>query len=138
MSFFEILAIYVSFVLIVIVFGVLKYDDKIKKKIIIMLSCIYNIFIGYIDTVFVLLIYMFMTNHPKGNGYEVPKSDAGINMIIGIIILIIYLLLVIPLNVFMKKKTKINIRIYFFINLVATIIGISIYWIFLDKTKKLF
>jgi len=138
MSFFELSAIYISFLTVVLIIGFIKFDKKIKKKIMLVLSTIYNIAIGYVDTVFLLVTYAFLSNQPKGSSYEVPESDAGFNMILGIILLTLYIFLLIPLNIFMKKKSNTSMKYYVIINVIATILGVIIYWIFLDKTKIIF
>lgn len=138
MSFFELSAIYISFLITVLVIGFIKFDKKIKKKIMLVLSTIYNIAMGYVDTVFLLVTYAFLSNQPKGSSYEVPESDAGFNMILGIILLTLYIFLLIPLNIFMKKKSNTSMKYYVIINVIATILGVIIYWIFLDKTKIIF
>lgn len=138
MSFFELSAIYISFLIAVLIIGFIKFDKKIKTKIMVALSTIYNIAIGYIDTVFLWVIYAFLSNQPKGSSYEVPESEAGFNMILGIILLVLYICLLIPLNIFMRKKSNISIKMYIIINGIATILGIVIYWILLYKTKKIF
>ena len=102
------------------------------------LSVIYNGFIGYIDTYVILLLYGYFANMPKGSGYEVPESEAGFNAILGLVTLTIYLLLLIPINIYMKKKGKINKKTYIIANIIATILGIIIFWVFLDKNKRLF
>lgn len=138
MSFFELSSIYISFLITVLVIGFIKFDKKIKKKIMLVLSTIYNIAMGYVDTVFLLVTYAFLSNQPKGSSYEVPESDAGFNMILGIILLTLYIFLLIPLNIFMKKKSNTSMKYYVIINGIATILGVIIYWIFLDKTKIIF
>lgn len=138
MSFFELSAIYISFLTVVLVIGFIKFDKKIKKKIMLVLSTIYNIAMGYVDTVFLLVTYAFLSNQPKGSSYEVLESDAGFNMILGIILLTLYIFLLIPLNIFMKKKSNTSMKYYVIINGIATILGVIIYWIFLDKTKIIF
>ena len=138
MSFFELSAIYISFLITVLVIGFIKFDKKIKKKIMLVLSTIYNIAMGYVDTVFLLVTYAFLSNQPKGSSYEVPESDAGFNMILGIILLTLYIFLLIPLNIFMKKKSNTSMKYYVIINGIATILGVIINWIFLDKTKIIF
>ena len=138
MSFFELSAIYISFLITVLVIGFIKFDKKLKKKIMLILSTIYNIAMGYIDTIFLLVTYAFLSNQPKGSSYEVPESDAGFNMILGIILLTLYIFLLIPLNIFMKKKSNTSMKYYIIINGIATILGVIIYWIFLDKTKIIF
>ena len=138
MSFFELSAIYISFLIVVLIMGFIKFDKKLKKKVMLVLSTIYNIAMGYIDTIFLLVTYAFLSNQPKGSSYEVPESDAGFNMILGIISLTLYIFLLIPLNIFMKKKSNTSMKYYVIINGIATILGVIIYWIFLDKTKIIF
>ena len=138
MSFFELSAIYISFLITVLVIGFIKFDKKLKRKVMLVLSTIYNTAIGYIDTIFLLVTYAFLSNQPKGSSYEVPESDASFNMILGIILLTLYIFLLIPLNIFMKKKSNTSMKYYIIINGIATILGVIIYWIFLDKTKIIF
>ena len=130
MSFLELSEIYISFLIIVLIIGFIKFDKKIKTKIMIVLSIIYNIAIGYIDTIFFGLIYAFLSNQPKGSSYEVPESDADFNMMLGIILLVIYICVLIPLNIFMKKKSNISTKHYVIINGIATVLGVAMYWIF--------
>lgn len=129
------LIIYIGMVLVI---GNINFKEKVKKYSLLVLSIIYNCFIGYIDTYVFLLLYGFFTNRPNGSGYEVPKSEAGFNAILGIVTVAIYLLLLIPINIYMKKKGKINKKIYVAANIIATTIGIIIFWLFLDKTQRLF
>ena len=48
MSFFELSAIYISFLIVVLIIGFIKFDKKIKTKIMLALSTIYNIAISYV------------------------------------------------------------------------------------------
>ena len=130
MSFFELSAIYISFLIVVLIIGFVKFDKKVKTKIMLALSTIYNIAIGYIDTIFWWLIYAFLSNQPKGSSYVVPESDADFNMMFGIILLVLYICVLIPINIFMKKKANISVKLYVIINGIATAFGIAIYWIF--------
>lgn len=127
MSFFELSAIYISFLIVVLIIGFVKFDKKVKTKIMLALSTIYNIAIGYIDTIFWWLIYAFFSNQPKGSSYDVPESDADFNMMLGIILLILYICVLIPINIFMKKKANISVKLYVIINGIATAFGIAIY-----------
>ncbi len=129
MSFFELSAIYISFLIVVLIIGFVKFDKKIKTKIMLALSTIYNIAIGYIDTIFWWLIYAFLSNQPKGSSYDVPESDAGFNMMLGIILLILYICVLIPINIFMKKKSNTSMKRYVIINGIATAFGVVMYWI---------
>ena len=129
MSFFELSAIYISFLIVVLIIGFVKFDKKIKTKIMLALSTIYNIAIGYIDTIFWWFIYAFLSNQPKGSSYDVPESDAGFNMMLGIILLILYICVLIPINIFMKKKSNTSMKRYVIINGIATAFGGVMYWI---------
>lgn len=129
MSFIELSAIYISFLIVTLTIGFIKFNEKIKTKIMVILSIVYNIAIGYADVLFFSIIYLFLSNQPKGSSYEVPESDAGFNAMIGIIVLIIYICLLVPLNIFMKKKSNINMKKYIIINGIATSIGIATYCI---------
>ena len=130
MSFFELSAIYISFLIVVLIIGFIKFDKKIKTKIILVLSTIYNIAIGYIDTIFWWIIYAFLSNQPKGSSYEVPESDASFNMMLGIILLVLYICILIPINIFMRKKSNTSMKCYVVINGMATVLGVAVYWIF--------
>lgn len=134
---YTIVGIIISICLIYIL-GLINFKDNIKKKIIMIFSIIYNGFFGYIDTIFAILLYGYFANMPKGSGYEVPKSEAGLNAMLGIITLIIYLILLLPINFYMKKKGGIKFKVYATINIIATLFGFIIFWIFLDKSKRLF
>lgn len=129
------LTIYICAILII---GIINFNDIIKKYITITLSIIYNVFMGYIDTFVILLLYGYFTNRPKGSGYSVPESEARFNFLLGLITLGIYLMLLIPINYCMKKFGKVNLKIYSIINGIATMAGIMIFWIFLDKNRRLF
>ncbi len=52
--------------------------------------------------------------------------------------LAIYMILLFPINLYMKKKGKINCKVYGTINMIATLLGLIAFWIFLDKGKSLF
>lgn len=129
------IVIYICFALI---FAKLNFKKNLKKYMLLVLSVIYNGFIGYIDTYVILLLYGYFANMPKGSGYEVPESEAGFNAILGLVTLTIYLLLLIPINIYMKKKGRISKKTYIIANIIATILGIIIFWVFLDKNKILF
>lgn len=126
------------YICIVFIIGKIKFKEKIQKYIFLILSIIYNFFIGYFDTIFVTIIYLFFANMPKGREYEVPSSEADFNVILGIITLFIYLLILLPINFYMKIKGKINKKIYIIANILATILGILAFWIFSDEAKSIF
>ncbi len=81
------IVIYICFALI---FAKLNFKKNLKKYMLLVLSVIYNGFIGYIDTYVILLLYGYFANMPKGSGYEVPESEAGFNAILGLVTLTIF------------------------------------------------
>lgn len=92
-------------ILVVIVAGMVKYNEKIKKRVMCILAFLYNFAIGVFD--FFFLVAISSSKIGEGLGY-----------------LIIYLIFLIPINIFMKKKGKINLGIYLTIIITATILGI--------------
>lgn len=124
--------------LTVFIIGLIKFNESNKRKVLMVLSSIYNALIGYIDTFVFISLYGYFTNRPKGSGYEVPESEAGFNAMLGLITLIIYLGLLIPINIYMKKKSKVNLKVYAIVNSIATALGITIFGLFLDKKYNLF
>lgn len=125
----KILAGLIIYILICVIIGFIKFKEKPKKYIMSTLSVIFNGFMGFMDTIFFILFYMFFSNHPKGSAYYVPESEAGFNAMIGMFLLVVYLLLLLPINIYMKRKGKISAKVYVLMNVLATIIGLEIYWI---------
>ena len=70
MSFIELSAIYISFLIIVLTIGFIRFDEKIKTRIMTILSIIYNTVIGYADTLFFSIIYLFLSNSDKSNNQQ--------------------------------------------------------------------
>ena len=126
------------YIIIVFVVGFIRYKEDEKRKIMSFLSAIYNFCMGYIDTMFFIFIYAFCSNQPKGSGYEVPESEASFNLMIGLVLLGIYMLMFVPLNLYMKMRGKISTKTYLKINGIATVLGVILFWIFLDKSKTIF
>ena len=125
----KILAGLIIYILVCVIIGFIKFKEKPKKYIMSTLSVIFNGFMGFMDTIFFLLFYMFFSNMPKGSAYYVPESEAGFNAMIGIFLLVVYLLLLLPINIYMKRKGKISTKVYVLINILATLVGLGIYWI---------
>ena len=125
----KILAGLIIYILVCVIIGLIKFKEKQKKYIMSTLSVIFNGFMGFMDTIFFLLFYMFFSNMPNGSGYEVPEREAGFNAMIGIFLLVVYLLLLLPINIYMKRKGKISTKVYVLINILATLVGLGVYWI---------
>lgn len=128
----------ITFIIIILILGKIDFNEKSKKYILQIVSGIYNMFLGYIDTYVILIIYAFLGNMPKGSSYEVPSSEAGFNFCLGLITTAIYLLILVPINIYARKKGKINPKVYITTSAIATILGIMIFWMLIGKNKKLF
>lgn len=127
----QILAGLIIYILVCVIIGLIKFKEKQKKYIMSTLSVIFNGFMGFMDTIFFLLFYMFFSNQPKGSGYYVPESEESLNAMIGMFLLVVYLLLLLPINIYMKRKGKISTKVYVLINILATLVGLGVYWILL-------
>lgn len=132
------LIVLIIFIIIIFVLGKINFKEKPKKYILQISSSIYNMVLGYIDTYVLLLIYGFFANMPKGSSYEVPSSEAGFNFCLGLITTAIYLLILVPINIYARTKGKINPKVYITTNTIATMLGIMIFWMLIGKNKKLF
>ena len=118
------LTIVVLYIFICFIASSLKYDEKTKKDLILSLSIFYNAFWGFADMIVIPAIYGFLINRPNSSAYEVPNSEWGMNFFIGFILLGIYITLLVPINMYMLKKSKMRKRTYLIANLCATILGI--------------
>ena len=91
---------------IIMIEGNLKYNKKIKKVIMIILSIIYNGIIGVISP---LLCFGIL-------------CITEVNYIWIFCSIIVFIILLVPLNIFMKRKGNINKYIYIIANVVAFLI----------------
>ena len=91
---------------IIMIAGNLKYNKKIKKVIMIILSIIYNGIIGVISP---LLCFGIL-------------CITEVNYIWIFCSIIIFIILLVPLNIFMKRKGNINKYIYIIANVVVFLI----------------
>lgn len=101
--------------------GVLPYDEKIKERVMKIYNAIYNLIFGFYDFLF-LCIFSFI--------YAGSKTSDIIEFII------IYLLLLIPINALFKVRGKINIRKYLIISVASTLIGIATYFLMIFIMEK--
>ena len=91
---------------IIMIAGNLKYNKKIKKVIMIILSIIYNGIIGVISP---LLCFGIL-------------CITEVNYIWIFCYIIVFIILLVPLNIFMKRKGNRNKYIYIIANVVAFLI----------------
>ena len=96
---------------IIMIAGNLKYNKKIKKVIMIILSIIYNGIIGVISP---LLCFGIL-------------CITEVNYIWIFCSIIVFIILLVPLNIFMKRKGNINKYIYIIANVVAFLITCLVY-----------
>ena len=101
-------------IIIAIVAGKLSYNEKIKSKIIMILSFIYNGIIGFLSPI-IFFCSIFLVG-------SFLHSQKLLYLIISIIIGII----VIPINIYMMKKCKINKILYFVLNVIIFILFCAI------------
>lgn len=100
---------------VILVAGLIRYNEKIKKVVIFILASIYNFIFGLLDSmIFVILAICFLS------------GDLS-SILIGVFGVIIYLIFFLPLNIFMKKTGKINTIIYIIMIVLTKFIAISIY-----------
>lgn len=97
---------------IIMLVGNLNYNERIKRILMFLSSLMYNGIIGIISPLIFFCMYFLIDP----------------NIILWIICLVIVFgLILLPLNIFMKKKGKINIFLYLVINVAIFILGIYIY-----------
>lgn len=73
------------------------------KKIKFGLACLWEAFISFTAPVCMGIIYMDITGHAKGYGYDLG-SERDISVMIGIAELLVWLLLVLPCSIFVFRE----------------------------------
>lgn len=96
-------------VLVIIVAGMVKYNEKIKNRVMCILAFLYNFAIGLFN------FFMFLAS------FYHPKFSKGLGYLIS------YLIFLIPINIFMKKKGKIRLGIYLTIIIIAMVLGYIVF-----------
>ena len=92
-------------ILVIIIAGMVKYNEKIKQRIMCIFAFLYNFAIGVFDSLIAFAISSM-------------RFSEGLRHFI------IYMIFLIPINIFMKKKGKISLGIYLTIMITATVLGI--------------
>lgn len=83
------------------------------------LAMIYNFSWGFMSVLSFELIYLLFVNRPNGPGYYVPESERGFNIAMGVALLIFYLLLVLPINFYFKKKSDLSVKEYLLASIIV-------------------
>lgn len=91
----------------IIIAGILKYNQKVKKVIMLLLSIIYNVIIGIMSPFLFFLLLIF--------------TEAKILFVPTLIF--VFAIILIPLNTFVVKKGKFNIGIYVLIHIASLLLS---------------
>lgn len=87
-------------------------NEKLKKRLFFISSIVYNFTIGFFSFLIFLGISWSMMNYKN---------------YIEIAIILIFIVLLVPLNIYLKKKSKMNIILYFILNALSYILGYGLY-----------
>lgn len=101
-------------IFIILFAGNLSYNEKIKKIILSILSIIYNGVAGFISPLlFFCLLALLM--------------DISSQKIVYLIILFLFAIILILINIFMIKKSKINAILYIILNFIIFALSFMVY-----------
>ena len=76
-----------------------------KSKLIFGLNFLWACVIAFSFPVYLGVIYLWITGHAKGYGYDLG-SEADVSVMMGCFMLLIWLILAIPSNIYVFKKVK--------------------------------
>lgn len=92
-----------------------------KSKIIYFMNFLWTSFIAFSFPICFALIFLDITGHAKGYGYDLgPEKD--ISFMVGCIELVIWLALSLPSNIYIFKKTTEKSKFKFFIPVILYIV----------------
>ena len=103
---------------VVIITGLIKFNSNIKKRIFLLYSIIYNALFGFFINGYVIILCL--------NGilnFKKAISNIGLVLKIASIVLVIYCVLLIPTNLYMKKQSSTKWKTYIVKNIIATLLG---------------
>lgn len=102
-------------IMISIIIGELHLNKKIKEIVLLLLSFLYNTLLG-------LAIWVLL--------YIIAFSTVFFNsfILLAIIVGILFLICLIPINIYVKRKIAINTIVYIIINTIAFSIGLFLLW----------
>ena len=120
------------YILFVVVIGLINFNEKVKKIILWILSIIYNSCFGFFLDWIMIWSYRLSINYlhklPKNMELTISSSDMFFQIGFCIVSILVYTALLIPVNIYMKKKSKINTKIYILSSIIAKLLGILIYY----------
>lgn len=92
--------------------NIMYKNEKLNKILFSIIALVYNFTIGFFSFLIYLAIAWSMINYK--NYIEVA-------------VILIFMVLLIPLNIYIKKKLKINMIVYFILSVLAYILGYGFY-----------
>ncbi len=87
-------------------------DEKLKRTLFLISALVYNFVIGFFSFLTFLGVSWLMINYKN---------------YIEIAVILIFIILLVPLNIFLKKKSKINIILYILACVLSYILGYGFY-----------
>jgi len=102
-------------IIIIIIIGQSHLNKKLKKILLMILSFIYNTLLG-LAMWFSMFIISFFT---------IYLNLFSLSMII---VGILFLIALIPINIYVKRKVDINIIVYIILNIIGFLIGLCLLW----------
>lgn len=124
------------YILFAVIIGLIRFKEKTKKIVFWFISVVYNICFGvFVDGIMFFVFFSSITyfsNIPKYMKHlnlTISTSKIVFQIVFFIVSLLIYGALLIPINIYMKKKSKISTKIYVISNVMATLLGFAIYWV---------
>mgnify|MGYP001863093060 CR=1 FL=1 len=87
-------------------------NENLRKKLFFISANVYNFTIGFFSFLIFLGISWSMMNYKN---------------YIEIAIILIFIVLLVPLNIYLKKKSKMNIILYLILNALSYILGYGLY-----------
>lgn len=107
--------LFIIIMISIIIIGELHLNKKIKEIVLLLLSFLYNTLLG-------LAIWFLL--------YIIAFSTVFFNsfILLAIIVGILFLICLIPINIYVKRKIAINTIVYIIINTIAFSIGLFLLW----------
>ena len=87
-------------------------DENLKRTLFLISALVYNFVIGFFSFLTFLGVSWSMMNYKN---------------YIEIAVILIFIILLVPLNIFLKKKSKINIILYIIVYVLSYILGYGFY-----------
>lgn len=102
-------------ILAIFIIGKLKLNEKVKRKILLLLVFLYNCLIG--DASLIAFYFIF---------FSIVFFNSFI--LSTIVIGLYFLLLIVPINIYAKRKIDMSWKKYILINVIGFLIGACILW----------